>query len=110
MSRHAASLTLFLVRKSGPDNIGKRHLEIVLNAANNRTGDVWHVGIEGLKDLESMCYGWRAEGVLGADSKYLDLIAEIKLVNRTMLHAWGPNKLYLGSGIDFDCVSHFFVY
>lgn len=25
------------------------------------TGDMWHVCLEGLKDVGSLCYGWRAE-------------------------------------------------
>ncbi len=38
------------------------YLEVALDPLTNKTGDVWHVCVHGLKDLSSLCYGWRAAG------------------------------------------------
>ena len=35
--------------------------QVALDAAVNRTGDMWHVCLEGLKDLATLSYGWRAD-------------------------------------------------
>ena len=37
-------------------------LEIALDPVTNRTGDMWHVCVTGLRDINMMCYGWRADG------------------------------------------------
>ncbi len=37
-------------------------LEIALDPVTNRTGDVWHVCVHGLRNVGLMCYGWRADG------------------------------------------------
>ena len=29
------------------------------------SGDVWHVTVEGLKDVATLCYGWRADADIG---------------------------------------------
>jgi len=41
---------------------GSGVLEIALDPVTNRTGDMWHVCVMGLKDIGMMCYGWRADG------------------------------------------------
>jgi hypothetical protein len=37
-------------------------LDISLDASSHKTGDVWHVAVQGLKDLETLSWGWRADG------------------------------------------------
>ncbi|KAF5835118.1 glycoside hydrolase superfamily [Dunaliella salina] len=66
-SRHAASISLCIVRvKPGEDPNsalqGSGVLEIALDPVTNKTGDMWHVCVTGLKDIGMMCYGWRADG------------------------------------------------
>ena len=41
------------------------YLEVALDANVNRTGDVWHIRVGGLKDVGSLCYGWRADAEIG---------------------------------------------
>ncbi len=36
-------------------------MQVALDAGINRTGDTWHVCLEGLKDLDTLAYGWRAD-------------------------------------------------
>lgn len=36
-------------------------MEIALDPIINRTGDVWHIRVHGLKQLDSLAYGWRAD-------------------------------------------------
>ncbi|GLC33109.1 hypothetical protein PLESTB_000369500 [Pleodorina starrii] len=81
-SRHASSLQLCLVRVKVPSPeevaaggdgaagaageveplVAQSVLEVVLDPLTNRTGDVWHICVHGLKDLESLCWAWRADG------------------------------------------------
>ncbi|KAG2422373.1 hypothetical protein HXX76_016097 [Chlamydomonas incerta] len=69
-SRHASSLQLCLVRLDsaeapgggGAPLVAQSVLEVVLDPLTNRTGDVWHVCVHGLKDLETLCWAWRADG------------------------------------------------
>eukprot|EP00879_Flechtneria_rotunda_P022431 GHRR01023681.1.p1 GENE.GHRR01023681.1~~GHRR01023681.1.p1 ORF type:complete len:577 (+),score=194.30 GHRR01023681.1:772-2502(+) len=56
-SRHATNMNLCLMRADGTG-----YLEVALDPATNRTGDVWHVQLPGLKDVGSLCYGWRPNG------------------------------------------------
>jgi hypothetical protein len=41
-------------------------MEIALDPNMNKTGDCWHICVEGMKNIGSMLYGWRAEGHGGA--------------------------------------------
>lgn len=43
-SRHATSMSLCLMRADG-----SKYLEVVLDPATNRTGDVWHIQLSRLK-------------------------------------------------------------
>ncbi|GIL76323.1 hypothetical protein Vretimale_5868 [Volvox reticuliferus] len=74
-SRHASSIQLCLVRVKVPSAVEaaaaggpqeplavQNVLEIVLDPLTHRTGDVWHICVHGLKDLESLCWAWRADG------------------------------------------------
>jgi len=56
-SRHATSVTLIIFESAEP---GSLYTEIKLDSKKNRTGDVWHCFIPGLK--EHTCYLYRAEG------------------------------------------------
>ena len=56
-SRHATALVLQLFNSaSGNDLAG----EIILDPEHNKTGDIWHVFVEGIK--AGQLYGYRAEG------------------------------------------------
>lgn len=48
---------------------GKGILEIALDPVTNRTGDMWHVCVHGLKNIGLMCYGWRADGDMTWESE-----------------------------------------
>ena len=52
---------------AGAAQPGKGYLELALDPEINRTGDVWHVCLQGLRDVGTLCYGWRAESTLGSD-------------------------------------------
>ena len=56
-SRHASSVTLILFESAGKQSL---YREIKLNNKNNRTGDIWHCFIPGLK--AGACYLYEAEG------------------------------------------------
>jgi len=56
-SRHASLITLILFESDKPDS---PYREVKLNAKTNRTGDIWHCFIPGLK--ANACYLYRAEG------------------------------------------------
>lgn len=40
---------------------GASVMEIALEPSLNRTGDTWHICVEGLRDVASLAYGWRAD-------------------------------------------------
>jgi len=57
ISRHAESVTLVIL----PEDGGMRPLaEIPLDRKANRTGDHWHIRVDGLPEL--FCYGFRVSG------------------------------------------------
>ena len=56
-SRHATAVTLILFESA---ESGSLYKEIKLDRKTNRTGDIWHCFIPGLKALA--CYVYRAEG------------------------------------------------
>jgi len=56
-SRHALSVTLILFESSEQDS---PYIEIPLDKKGNKTGDVWHCRIKGLK--AGVCYLYRADG------------------------------------------------
>ena len=56
-SRHASAVTLILFESEKPGSLKK---EISLTQKTNRTGDIWHCFIPGLK--EHSCYLYKAEG------------------------------------------------
>lgn len=76
LSRQAKAMSLILVRAaSDPDGsltvrpdgslVGAGYLEVALDPVLNRTGDCWHVCVDGIKNVGSMCYAWRADGPSG---------------------------------------------
>jgi glycogen operon protein len=56
-SRHASSITLILFENHRPDSPRR---EIRLDPKRNKTGDIWHCHIRGLR--AGACYLYRAEG------------------------------------------------
>lgn len=60
-SRHAASMSLCLARQTSDPQSKVGYIEVALDPLLNKTGDMWHVCLEGVKDVASLCYGWRAE-------------------------------------------------
>ncbi|KAG0492586.1 hypothetical protein HPP92_005984 [Vanilla planifolia] len=67
-SQHASSVILCLFI-SDRDNVEKLHngmMEVVLDPKKNKTGDVWHVCVEGLPD-SVVLYGYRVDGPQGWD-------------------------------------------
>lgn len=56
-SRHARSMSLCMLRSDGSG-----FLEVGLDPAVHRSGDVWHVQLQGLRNVGGLCYGWRAGG------------------------------------------------
>ena len=54
--RHGTAVWLVL---SEPCD-GEIHVEIPLDPCSNRTGDHWHVRVDGLP--EEFCYGYRVDG------------------------------------------------
>jgi isoamylase len=88
-SRNASSMSLILIRaeqdskrvfssRPAPNGspcglsnslVGTGYLEVALDPENNRTGDCWHISLRGIKNIESMCYGWRANGRVSWESE-----------------------------------------
>ena len=89
-SRHAASMSLVLARLKpdggegggGTTTIGEvapggalapiwhaaSALEVALDPGLHRSGDAWHVRVDGLTDLSTLAWGWRAGGELVSDA------------------------------------------
>lgn len=94
-SRHAASMSLVLARLKPDDGGGgggggsgggatavaevapgasapvwrtASALEIALDRDLHRSGDAWHVRVDGLTDLSTLAWGWRAGGELVSDA------------------------------------------
>lgn len=68
-SRHAASMALCLVRQPTDVQPNGGYIEIALDPLVHKTGDMWHVCLEGVKDVASLCYGWRAEADVAWEGK-----------------------------------------
>ena len=65
MSRHAAAVALVILPESGH---GEPLAEVPLSPKLNRTGDHWHVLVEGLPEV--FCYGWRVSGPSGRRHRF----------------------------------------
>ncbi len=57
LSRHATSVTLLLYHDGEPDS---GHTEITLDPGTHKTGDIWHIWIQGIG--EGQHYGYRIDG------------------------------------------------
>jgi isoamylase len=64
ISRHGTRVWLVLTEPCS----GEIHAEVELDPHEHRTGDHWHVRIEGLPD--EFCYGYRVEGPRGPGHRY----------------------------------------
>jgi isoamylase len=81
-SRHATSMTLVIFDLHGDDPL----FELPLDVPFHRTGDAWHIGIDGI--LGAFRYGWRADRDVDAQSA---------------LHRFNPNVVLLdpyGTAVD----------
>jgi len=56
-SRHARSVTLELYESTDPDSLFEEH---TFDPESNKTGDIWHIWIEGVK--EGQLYAYRLDG------------------------------------------------
>lgn len=65
ISRNASKMTLCLFQSSLKSQTASLVSEITLDPELNKTGDVWHIQVDDLSDLESLYYGWKADGALG---------------------------------------------
>ncbi len=65
ISRHATAITLVIL----PEKPGHTPLaEFPLDPKHNRTGDHWHIRLEGLPEV--FCYGWRVDGPASAFNRF----------------------------------------
>ena len=64
LSRHATAVTLVIEPEAG----GKPLTEIPLDHRTHRTGDHWHLRVEGLPD--AFCYGWKVDGPKGPKQRF----------------------------------------
>jgi isoamylase len=60
LCRHGTSVTLVILPEEGGN---KPLAEIRLDPRRNRTGDHWHIRVDGLPN--TFCYGWRVDGPKG---------------------------------------------
>ena len=65
LSRHATAVSLVILSESSH---GDPLAEVVLDPRLNRTGDHWHVRVEGLPEV--FCYGWRVTGPSGRQHRF----------------------------------------
>src|SRR6516162_3921562 len=64
LCRHGTQVSLVLYPLEGPEPLG----EISLHPRKNRTGDHWHVQVEGLPS--TFRYGWRVDGPCGREHHF----------------------------------------
>ncbi|KAL4443720.1 hypothetical protein ABPG75_011457 [Micractinium tetrahymenae] len=64
--RGAERVCLVLLRPQDGGEWGM--VELVLDPVLNRSGELWHIAVEGLHSLEGLCYGWRLEGDVSWES------------------------------------------
>lgn len=61
-SQHASSVMLcFTSERSDNEELHNGMIEVALDPQNNKTGDIWHVFVEGLPD-SGVLYGYRIDG------------------------------------------------
>jgi isoamylase len=65
LSRHATAVTLIILPESGH---GEPLAEVELSPKFNRTGDHWHIRLDGLPEV--FCYGWRVAGPSGRRHRF----------------------------------------
>ncbi|KAK9757642.1 hypothetical protein RND81_01G176200 [Saponaria officinalis] len=108
-SQHATSVALCLLL---PDKSGDRRndemMEFKLNPEVNRTGDIWHIFIEGLP-LSGVLYGYRMDGLQDwqqghrYDSSFILIDPYAKFIEGRRLFGDPNNKLSMFMGTyDFD--------
>lgn len=65
ISRHATDVSLVILPEAGGS---KPIAEFPLHPKQNRTGDHWHIRIDGLPSV--FCYGWRVNGPSGSHHRF----------------------------------------
>uniref|UniRef100_A0A1D2ADC3 Glycoside hydrolase family 13 N-terminal domain-containing protein n=1 Tax=Auxenochlorella protothecoides TaxID=3075 RepID=A0A1D2ADC3_AUXPR len=96
-SAHGACLLLF---RRGGDGAWAKALELELDPAVNRTGDVWHVTLPTLSRREGLAYAWRIDGEVAwdggnrtqPDRLLLDPMASSLVLTREAVRGLGPLK------------------
>eukprot|EP00892_Ulva_mutabilis_P009109 jgi/Ulvmu1/6570/UM003_0207.1 len=67
VSRHAGGMILRILRldmKTEPPTVAKS-LNFALHPATHKTGDIWHIQVDNLRNLDTLAYAWEAQGELG---------------------------------------------
>lgn len=65
LSRHATAVTLVILPEEGGST---PVAELPLDLRLNRTGDHWHISVNGLPDV--FCYGWKVAGPAGSEHRF----------------------------------------
>lgn len=88
--RGGTHVSLLLIKPPLPGTNAEWGLiELVLDPVLNRTGDVCHVAVPGLRNLDRLCYGWRVDGDVSWDSGHR------VQPDRSMLDPAAPALAYL---------------
>ncbi|GMH32292.1 hypothetical protein BSKO_00126 [Bryopsis sp. KO-2023] len=100
VSRHAEAMTLCLVRLPAVEGGQTGYMELALDPLVNKTGDVWHVTMEGLRDVESLCYGWRADGWLTVNgaTQFDPMVVLLDPYAKVVVQVTLPDSAGKGSG------------
>lgn len=67
LGSHAGGMMLRILRldtATNPPTV-KKSLNIALYPHTHRSGDIWHVQVDNLRNLDTLAYAWVAEGELG---------------------------------------------
>jgi isoamylase len=83
--RHATAIWLVLSEPHDPGTL----TEVALDPRTNRTGDHWHIRVDGLP--EEFCYGYRAAGPSGDGHRYDPSLVLLDPASRALFcgQAWG---------------------
>ena len=97
-SRHAKKVSLVLDLSTGSP-VGRKHrIEFPLDPAINKTGDIWHILVEGLP--ETFTYGYRLSGPHDprGEGHYFDdsLVLIDPYAKALSSSAWGEERSCLG--------------
>ena len=82
---HATAIRLVLSEPRPPGTL----TEIPLDPRTNRTGDHWHIRVDGVP--EEFCYGYRVDGPIGNEHRYDPSLVLLDPASRALScgQAWG---------------------